>query len=127
MKKTALYMVVMSVLAAGIATACSTDADVASQNLSKAADQFEIARRIVFVNGITDNYLLEITGLCSIEDQVDQLEVTCKLGDDNYKKHFLGLSDNTFYVVEQLEGVDVSTSRYRVTFKPSTLIPEVQN
>lgn len=107
--------------------ACSTEADVASNNLSKAADQFEIQRRIVFLNGITDTYMLTIEGLCSIEDQVDQLEVTCKIDDDQYKKHFLGLSDNVSYFVEQMESADVSTSRYRVVFRPSTLIPDVEN
>lgn len=43
---------------------CSSDADVASDNLSKAAEQFEVNRRIVFFNGITDKYLLTIEGRC---------------------------------------------------------------
>lgn len=107
--------------------ACSTDADVASKNLSKAADQFEIQRRIVFLNGITDTYMLTIEGLCSIKDEGFQLEVTCKVGDDEFKKHFLGLSDNVSYFVEQMESADVSTSRYRVVFKPSTLVPDVDS
>lgn len=59
---------------------CSSDATIASQNISKAADMFEIDRRIVFLNGITDTYLLSIEGKCSIEDQQNQLEVTCKTG-----------------------------------------------
>lgn len=104
------------------ATGCSTDADVASENLSKAADQFEIDRRIVFYNGITDSYMLTIEGRCSIEDEAIQLEVVCKT-DEGFKKHFLGLSDNVTYVVEQLEDAQVSTSRYRVVFKPESLIP----
>ena len=59
-----------------------TDAQIASQNLSKAADMFEIQRRIVFYNGITDSYMLTIEGNCSIKkDKMDiQLEVTCKTG-----------------------------------------------
>ena len=105
--------------------ACQTDADVASRNLSVAAEQFEIERRVVFINGITDNYMLEITGRCSIEDQVNQLEVTCMVGEDAFKKHFLGLSDNVTYLVEQLEPIDVSVFRYRVVFKPSVIIPDV--
>ena len=106
--------------------ACS-DAEVASRNLSTAADQFEVTRRIVFFNGITDTYLLTIEGRCSIEaDELDQqLEVTCKVGDDQFKKHFLGLSDNVSYLVEQLEPVDVSVYRYRVIFKPSVLLPDI--
>jgi hypothetical protein len=104
--------------------ACDSDADVVSENLSKAADQFEVQRRIVFFNGITDTYLLEITGACSIADEGDQLEVTCKVGEDSYKKHFLGLSDNASYFVEQLEGETVSKFFYRVIFKPTTIIPD---
>lgn len=100
------------------------DATVASRNLSKAADNFEILRRVVFMNGITDNYMLEIIGYCSIEDQVHQLEVTC-MTDDSFKKHFLGLSDNVTYFVEQLEPAVVSRSHYRVTFKPQAIIPDV--
>ena len=105
--------------------ACSSDADVASRNLSTAADQFEINRRVVFFNGITDTYLLSIEGRCSIEDQGTQLEVTCKVGDDAFKKHFLGLSDNVSYFVEQLESADVSVFHYRVIFRPTVIVPDV--
>ena len=59
---------------------CEDDAQVASRNVSKAADNFEVMRRVVFMNGITDQYLLEIVGRCSIEDQKNQLEVICKVG-----------------------------------------------
>lgn len=104
---------------------CSDDADVASENLSKAADNFEIQRQIVFFNGITDTYLLSIEGLCSIEDEGKQLEVTCKTGPNEFKKHFLGLSDNVSYFVEQQDSANVSVDRYRVTFKPETVIPDV--
>lgn len=104
---------------------CSSDADVASENLSKAAEQFEIDRRIVFVNGITDQYLLVVEGKCSIEDENRQLEVTCKTGNDTYKKHFLGLSDNVTYMAEQLEGVKASRFHYRVIFKPEAIVPDV--
>lgn len=108
-----------------ILVACSSDADVASSNLSMAAEQFEITRRVVFFNGITDTYLLSIEGRCSIEDDGTQLEVTCKVGDDQFKKHFLGLSDNVSYFVEQLESADVSVYHYRVIFKPTVIVPDV--
>ena len=124
MKRYILILGVMALVLAG----CS-DADVASRNLSVAAEQFEIDRRIVFFNGITDTYLLEIQGKCSIEaDTLDlQLEVTCKTGPDEYKKHFLGLSDNVSYFVEQLESVGVSVYRYRVIFKPSVIVPDIDS
>ena len=101
------------------------DAEVASENLSKAADNFEVQRRIVMFNGITDEYLLVIEGRCSIEDEGNQLEVTCKEGEDAYKKHFLGLSDNVSYFVEQGEPIDVSEYHYRVTFKPQSILPDI--
>lgn len=111
------------------ATGCSSDADVAAENLSKSAESFELQRRVVFFNGITDKYLLEIQGLCSVESAYSgldgALEVTCKTGADSYKKHFLGLSDNVSYFVEQIEGAKVSTYNYRVIFKPDVIIPEI--
>lgn len=104
---------------------CS-DAEVASENLSKDADNFKIDRRIVFFNGITDTYLLSIEGRCSIKDEGNQLEVVCKIGKDSYKKHFLGLSDNVSYFVEQTSGANVSTSHYKVVFKPSAIVPDIE-
>lgn len=122
--KTKVISGIAALLAALSLTACSSDADVVSENLSKAAENFEVNRRIVMFNGITDQYLMVIQGNCSIEDQGDQLEVTCKVAKDQYKKHFLGLSDNVSYFVEQGEGVSASANHYRVTFKPQSIIPD---
>lgn len=106
-------------------TGCVSDADVASHNLSKSADMFEIERRVVFYNGINGEYLLTIEGRCSIKDQGNQLEVTCKTGQTEYKKHFLGLSDNVTYFAEQVASAGVGVYRYRVIFKPEAIIPDV--
>lgn len=103
--------------------ACS-DADVASRNLSQAADNFEISRRIVFYNGITGDYLLSIEGLCSQGQTEKKLAVTCKTGHGQYKKHFLGLSDNVTYFSEQLEPATANVFHYRVIFKPAVIIPD---
>lgn len=111
----------------GLAGCNAPDADVASRNLSKAADMFEIQRRVVFYNGITGEYILSVEGLCSLGnfDSAGQLSVTCKTGPSEYKKHFLGLSDNVTYFAEQIEGADVSTYHYRVVFKPQTILPDI--
>lgn len=117
---------VLSTLAAlALLAGCSSDADVASQNLSKDADNFKIMRRVVFYNGITDSYMLTIEGLCSLgnNDTRAKLTVTCKTGPASYKKHFLGLSDNVTFFVEQIDEAQVSTNHYRVIFKPSAIIP----
>jgi len=117
-----------TLLAALVVAGCSSDADVASRNVSKAADNFEVARRIIFYNGITNDYMLSIEGYCSLgnNDKAGYLSVTCKTAPGVYKKHFLGLSDNVTFFVEQLEAKNVSTSFYRVIFKPSTIIPDIE-
>jgi hypothetical protein len=124
MKKRYIAGVLVAVSAAFGLTACANDADVVSENLSKAADNFEVNRRIVMFNGITDQYLLSIEGPCSINDDGNQLEVVCKTGPGAYKKHFLGLSDNVSYFVEQGEPIKTSANHYRVTFKPQSIIPD---
>lgn len=120
-----LGMLVMSVV---FVAGCSRDAAVASRNLSEAADNFQINRRIVFYNGITDKYMLTIEGKCSIEvdSSRKKLDVTCKTGDSAYKKHFLGFSDNVTYFVEQLDTADVSVYHYKVVFKPEAIIPDIR-
>ena len=106
-------------------TGCSTDARVASRNLAKSAEMFELNRRIVFYNGITDSYILTIEGRCSISDSGSKLSVTCKTSETGYKKHHLGLSDNVTYFSEQLDSADVSVYRYRVIFKPESIVPNI--
>lgn len=121
--KKLLIVLPLAILLAG----CDSDARVASRNLSKAADMFEINRRIVFYNGITDTYMLTIEGRCSIDTNSagTSFHVTCRTGKDEYKKHFLGLSDNVTYFAEQLQPADVSVYHYRVVFKPQVIVPDV--
>lgn len=106
---------------------CTSDASTASRNLSTAADQFEINRQIVFYNGITEEYIAEIEGRCSIaSDNIDgQLEVTCRTGPEAYVKHFLGLSDNVTYFALQTEAVDADEFRHRIIFRPQSVIPDI--
>ena len=111
-----------------ILTSCSREADIASRNLSRSADSFEVTRRIVFYNGITGDYILQIEGLCSLGnyDAARELTVTCKTGEGQYKKHFLGLSDNVTFFAEQINGFAVSKDHYKVIFKPSSIIPDLE-
>jgi len=108
-------------------SACN-EADTVSHNLSQEADKFNILRRVVFYNGITGSYMLSIEGYCSLgnSDKAGELTVVCKTSPTDYKKHFLGLSDNVTYFVEQLEGANVSKDHYKVVFKPETIIPDIE-
>lgn len=120
------FLVITAIITAGLlTTACQNDATVASYNLSKAADMFEIERRIIFYNSITDTYLLSIEGRCSLGIEALKVTVTCKTGPDAYKKHYLGRSDNTMFFAEQLTAKNVSVYHYRVIFKPQTIIPDI--
>ena len=125
-KRSAVIVLGSAMLTMGVA-ACSSDADVASENLSKAADNFEIPRRIVFYNGVTGDYILEVTGYCSIgnNDSAGKTTITCKTGPGQFKKHTFVTSDNTAIFSEQIEAASVSKDNYRVVFKPSTIIPDL--
>lgn len=118
-----LFIVVCLLLCVGCIK--QTDSRVASRNLSKAAEMFEINRRVVFYNGITDKYILVIEGRCSVDFYHEKFEVTVKTGPNTFKKHYLGRADNVFPFVEQLESSNVSTYHYRVIFKPQSIIPNI--
>jgi hypothetical protein len=120
-------LLALGILAFLFVVGCSA-ADVASRNLSTEADQFKITRRIVFYNGITSDYILVIEGKCSLGnyDENGEISVTCKVGEEMFKKHYLGLSDNVTYFAEQIDPVSVDTFHYKVIFKPATIVPNIE-
>ena len=116
---------ILLALISALTIGCAREASVASENLSAAADSFEIQRRVVFYDSIQGKYLLSIEGLCSVESTATELEVTCKVGATEYKKHFLGISDNVTWFAEQLNPSKQSVYHYRVIFRPETILPDV--
>lgn len=124
MKKIAILII--TIILIGL-TGC-TDAQVVDNNLTKDADNFKVYRHIVFINNITGEYLLEITGYCNITaDTADkQLETICKDNNGNYIKNFLGVNETTTYFVEQIDSRNVSEKHYNLIIKPSTLIPTIE-
>lgn len=121
-KLLALFVGIMVIMAG-----CS-EADTVSQNISKSSDSFEVPRRIVFFNGITDKYLLTVEGLCALgnDDSDLRMTVTCKVGKDEYKKHYLGLSDNVSFFAEQLEANKEDPFHYKILFRPENIIPDIK-
>lgn len=124
MKK--VVIIVSSILMLISITGC-TSAETVSYNLSREADEFKVKRRIVFVNLRTNEYLLEITGNCSVQGGLSssnkELEVICRIAEDKYQKHFLYIANETTYTVEQLEYNDVSRYDYEIIFRPEAIIP----
>lgn len=100
------------------------DVRVANHNLARAADNFEVNRRIVFYNTWTDQIVQQVEGLCSI-DYGTRVSVTCKIGADKYTRSFISLSGQVTVFVEQLEPLPVNTYHYRRVFKPQTIIPDI--
>ena len=107
-------------------TSCLQESDVAAYNVSIAAHNFEVNRRAVFYNGITGEYILTIEGLLSVDEEGGRLAVIVKTGPREYKKHYLGLSDNVTYFVEQLDSAHADAYPYRVVFRPATIIPDIE-
>jgi hypothetical protein len=116
-------IIALLVLLAGLfLTGCKSEADSANSNLDKAADNFEVPRRITAINGITDQVLFTVEGFCSVKNDGDFF-VTCKLPDGSVQRTSLILSDNVTAVVSQIGGKKVDLFRPRVIFRPETVIP----
>jgi uncharacterized lipoprotein YajG len=126
MKKIVLMIALMGLL---LLTGCESEAEKVSYNLSQQADNFNVIRQLTVINCIEGDVLFQMTGKMSITaDTADnQLEVIVEDEDGSYKKHFIGLSDNVTYVVEDLGGNDVSKYKYTLNYNPKMWIPvEVQ-
>jgi len=118
--KSAVFLLIF-----GLAS-CSQESDIAARNVSLAAHNFGVNRRAVFYNGITGEYILTIEGLLSVTENGNRLEVIVKTGSKEYKKHYLGLSDNVTYFVEQIDSVQTDPFHYRVVFRPATIVPDIE-
>ena len=124
MKKKLLIMA--SIVGGILLTGCDQrQADEVSYNLSLKADNFEDIRQITVINCIQGDVLFQMTGKMSIEvDSSDnQLEIVVEVEDGEYKKHFIGLSDNVTYVVEDITGASVDKYSYTLNFNPNMWIP----
>lgn len=124
--KSVLGIVVAGLVCLGVA-GCTDAATTANDNLSKAADNFEVPRRIVGINGITDKVLFTVEGFCSITPTDKKLDVICKTdANGTVERTTLGLSDNVTYVVTQLNGVKVNLFKPRIIFRPETIVPNFE-
>ncbi|MDK2941600.1 MAG: hypothetical protein PWP56_1113 [Acetobacterium sp.] len=127
MKRIALVLALMGCLL--LVTGCESEAEKVSYNLSQQADNFNVIRQLTVINCIEGDVLFQMTGKMSITaDTADnQLEVIVEDEDGSYKKHFIGLSDNVTYVLEDLGENTVSKYKYTLNYNPKMWIPvEVQ-
>lgn len=123
--KRIIMLMLVAVLCLSAAACGGSNADTVSTNISKEAEKFRVQRHIVGINGITDKPLFEVEGRCSIETETRLLVVTCKHGPKDYRKHYIGLSDNTTFVNVQTKGVAVSEYRTKIIIRPQALVPDL--
>lgn len=124
MKKSIIAVMVTVLVALGL-SACGTEVGRVSANLSQEADNFNSIRQLTVINCIQGDTLFQMTGKMSItaDTNDNQLEVIVELEDGTYKKHFIGLSDNVTYVVEDITGAEVDKYKYTLNFNPKMWIP----
>jgi hypothetical protein len=108
-----------------VLTGCTSAADTANENLSRAAENFEVPRRFIGINGITDKVLFTVEGFCSYEIIDGAYEVICLLdrASGEVTRTTMARSDNVTMLVVQTGGKEVSLFRPRVIFRPETIIP----
>ena len=114
---------VAAALTVVVLAGCSSDADTADRNIVTAAEQFEIQRTIIGISGITGDIIFYAEGRCSFESYTGRVDVTCRYGPDEYRKHVFITGDQDSVVITQEEAVDVSVYQTRIILKPENLIP----
>ncbi len=125
MKK--IIMVILAVtIIMGLLVGCATrEADIVNQNLSLEADNFNVVRQLTVINCIQGDVLFQMTGKISIvaDTSDNQLEVIVEDENGKYQKHFIGLSDNVTYVVEDIRATDVDQYNYTLNYNPKMWLP----
>lgn len=123
-KKLLLGLTILSLSLLSL-TGCGTEAERVTYNLSQEADNFNVVRQLTVIDCITGDVLFQMSGKMSItSDNTDnQLEVLVEADKGLYQKHFIGLSDNVTYVVEQLDIKNVSQYKYTLNYNPKMWIP----
>lgn len=118
-------LIIVSLLLALLLLAGCSEADRVSSNLSKEADNFNVVRQLTVINCLEGDVLFQMTGKMSItaDTEDNQLEIIVENEDGNYSKHFVGLSDNVTYVIEDLDSSDVSQYQYTLNYNPKMWIP----
>lgn len=104
-------------------TGC-TEADKVSENVSTEADNFNVLRRFAVINSRTDKVEFEVVGAFSLDaTDRNKISIICELEDGTYKKHIIGLNENTMYVIEDLGGAKVNKYKYEVNYIPESIVP----
>ena len=117
----AMLLIVLCLI--GCMTGCS-EADNVNHNLSQAADNFQVVRKITVYNARTDLIIMEMEGLMSLSNTTtSELVVTCMTGPNQYKKNYIYLNEYVIYVVEDITGTVTNPYHYKIHFY--TALPDI--
>lgn len=124
-KRIIITLLTALVLTVPLCSCVIDQSDIVSENLRKEADNFNCIRQITVINCLQGDVLFQMTGRISIEaDTADnQLEIIVEVEKGKYKKHFIGLSDNVTYVVEDITSSEVNNYKYTLNYNPKMWIP----
>ena len=124
MKKKIIFIVTMCILVFSLSGCMQTEADKVSYNVSKEAENFNVLRRFTVINTRTDKVEFELVGAFSRENvKQNEVSIVVELEDGTYKKHIIGLNENTMYVIEDLGGAKVNKYKYEVNYIPESIVP----
>jgi len=100
-----------------------TQSERVSHNLRQEADEFNVRRRLTVLNTRTDTPMMQITGLISISVDADKdLNIVAEIEPGKFILNYAHLSDDTTYLVEQVETKEVDKYRYEIVLYPQNLI-----
>lgn len=118
-----ILILTMLAVAMLILSSCARQADTVRYNLRREADDFNVRRRITVLNTRTDTPMMQITGLLAIDvDKDGDLNITIEKAPGEYVLNYAHLSQDTTYIVEQIETKEVSKYKYEIKFYPTQLI-----
>jgi hypothetical protein len=121
----AIFAIILAVFVV-LLTGCVAEADSVNRNISNQARYFECERKITVYNARTDTIILEIEGYIDISNNTsDELVITCKVGENKYKKNYVYLNEYTLYVVEDITGTHTDPYHYKMYFH-APILPEVE-
>ena len=107
----------------GCLTGCS-EADNVNHNLSQAADNFQVIRKITVYNARTDMIIMEMEGCMSLSNNsTHELVVTCMTGPNQYRKNYVYLNEYVIYVVEDITNTVTDPYHYKIHFY--TALPDI--
>ena len=108
------------ILTAAILSLClvgCTAAMTVNHNLSQSADNFQVLRKITVYNARTDLIVMEMEGYMSLSNTAtNELTVTCRTGESEYRKNYVYLNEYVIYVVEDITGTSTDPYHYNVKF-----------